>query len=118
MSDVQPEKFKLTQNQSLIFPPPACQGSHFSAAVRYYIIFLKMTFHHQGELPNFRFQKDFLRPFETIMKNNENNLIRDMVVRCIAQMVICLSDLTFQYLDGAFDLIECNLNTLPLNLLQ
>ena len=44
---------------------------------------------YQGELPNFRFQKDFLRPFETIMKNNENNLIRDMVVRCIAQMVIC-----------------------------
>ena len=49
----------------------------------------------QGELPNFRFQKDFLRPFETIMKNNENNLIRDMVVRCIAQMVSFYSVVTF-----------------------
>ncbi|KAL5248280.1 hypothetical protein ACHWQZ_G017457 [Mnemiopsis leidyi] len=48
---------------------------------------LSMKFLEKGELPNFRFQKDFLRPFETIMKNNENNLIRDMVVRCIAQMV-------------------------------
>ncbi|KAE8279908.1 Brefeldin A-inhibited guanine nucleotide-exchange protein 1 [Larimichthys crocea] len=40
-----------------------------------------------GELANFRFQKDFLRPFEHIMKKNRSPTIRDMVVRCIAQMV-------------------------------
>ncbi|CAG2172912.1 unnamed protein product [Oppiella nova] len=32
-------------------------------------------------------QKDFLRPFEHIMKSNGSIAIRDMVVRCIAQMV-------------------------------
>ena len=35
----------------------------------------------------YRFQKDFLRPFEHIMKKNTSPTIRDMVVRCIAQMV-------------------------------
>ena len=48
---------------------------------------LSMKFIEKGEFSNFRFQKDFLRPFEYIMKNNQLVSIRDMVVRCIAQMV-------------------------------
>ncbi|XP_076017274.1 brefeldin A-inhibited guanine nucleotide-exchange protein 1 isoform X3 [Genypterus blacodes] len=55
---------------------------------------LSMKFLEKGELANFRFQKDFLRPFEHIMKKNSlrcvsprSPTIRDMVVRCIAQMV-------------------------------
>ncbi|KAK3752750.1 hypothetical protein QZH41_018716 [Actinostola sp. cb2023] len=48
---------------------------------------LSMRFLEKGELPNFRFQKDFLRPFEHIMKKNRSATIRDMVVRCVAQMV-------------------------------
>ena len=32
---------------------------------------LAMKFVERGELANFRFQKDFLRPFEHIMKRNE-----------------------------------------------
>lgn len=48
---------------------------------------LSMKFLEKGELPNFKFQKDFLRPFEYIMKKNRSSTIRDMVVRCIAQMV-------------------------------
>ncbi|KAL1128928.1 hypothetical protein AAG570_013462 [Ranatra chinensis] len=48
---------------------------------------LSMKFIEKGEFPNFRFQKDFLRPFEHIMKKNTSPTIRDMVVRCIAQMV-------------------------------
>ena len=31
---------------------------------------LAMKFLEKGELPNFRFQKDFLRPFEYIVKKN------------------------------------------------
>ena len=31
---------------------------------------LSMKFIEKGELANFRFQKDFLRPFEYIMKSN------------------------------------------------
>lgn len=48
---------------------------------------LSMKFIEKGEFPNYRFQKDFLRPFEHIMKKNPSSTIRDMVVRCIAQMV-------------------------------
>ena len=40
-----------------------------------------------GELANYSFQKDFLRPFEHIMQYNKAVAIRDMVVRCVAQMV-------------------------------
>ncbi|MGH0145720.1 UNVERIFIED_CONTAM: hypothetical protein FKN15_024671 [Acipenser sinensis] len=48
---------------------------------------LSMKFLEKGELANFRFQKDFMRPFEHIMKKNKSPTIRDMVIRCIAQMV-------------------------------
>ncbi|GAB6029023.1 Brefeldin A-inhibited guanine nucleotide-exchange protein 1 [Chamberlinius hualienensis] len=48
---------------------------------------LSMKFIEKGEFTNFRFQKDFLRPFEHIMKKNSSSAIRDMVVRCVAQMV-------------------------------
>lgn len=48
---------------------------------------LSMKFIEKGEFANFKFQKDFLRPFEHIMKKNNSPTIRDMVVRCIAQMV-------------------------------
>lgn len=40
-----------------------------------------------GELANYSFQKDFLRPFEYIMNHNKAVDIRDMVVRCVAHMV-------------------------------
>ncbi|KAL7016562.1 hypothetical protein ACKWTF_010064 [Chironomus riparius] len=48
---------------------------------------LSMKFIEKGEFSNFRFQKDFLRPFEHIMKKNNSPATRDMVVRCVAQMV-------------------------------
>lgn len=48
---------------------------------------LSMKFIEKGEFANFRFQKDFLRPFEHIMKKNNSPIIRDMVVRCVTQMV-------------------------------
>lgn len=48
---------------------------------------LSMKFIEKGEFSNFRFQKDFLRPFEHIMKKSNSPAIRDMVVRCVAQMV-------------------------------
>ncbi|XP_072259359.1 brefeldin A-inhibited guanine nucleotide-exchange protein 2 isoform X2 [Pyxicephalus adspersus] len=48
---------------------------------------LSMKFLEKDELANFRFQKDFLRPFEHIMKKNRSPTIRDMVIRCIAQIV-------------------------------
>ncbi|TRY63979.1 hypothetical protein TCAL_07154 [Tigriopus californicus] len=48
---------------------------------------LSLKFLEKGELQNFHFQKDFLRPFEFIMKNNKSPQIRDMVIRCLSQMI-------------------------------
>lgn len=48
---------------------------------------LSVKFLEKGELANYSFQKDFLRPFEYIMSHNKDSAIRDMVVCCVAQMV-------------------------------
>lgn len=48
---------------------------------------LSIKFLEKGELANFSFQKDFLRPFEYIMSHNKAPSIRDLVVQCVAQMV-------------------------------
>ncbi len=39
-----------------------------------------MRFLEKEELPNFKFQKDFLKPFEYTMIHNQNPEIRDMVL--------------------------------------
>lgn len=41
----------------------------------------------KGEIAHFNFQKKILRPFEVIMKKNRSPAIRDIVVRCITQIV-------------------------------
>lgn len=41
-----------------------------------------MRFLEKEELPHFKFQKDFLRPFEHTMIHNANPDIRDMVRFC------------------------------------
>jgi brefeldin A-inhibited guanine nucleotide-exchange protein len=42
---------------------------------------LAMRFLEKDELSHFRFQKDFLRPFEYTMTNNTNGDAREMVSR-------------------------------------
>lgn len=53
---------------------------------------LSIKFLEKGELANFSFQKEFLRPFEYIMGHNKSDKLRDMVVRCIAHMVQSKAD--------------------------
>jgi brefeldin A-inhibited guanine nucleotide-exchange protein len=48
---------------------------------------LAMRFLEKEELPHFRFQKDFLKPFEYTMIHNDNPDIRDMVLQCLHQMI-------------------------------
>lgn len=48
---------------------------------------LSIKFLEKGELPNFRFQKDFLRPFEVIMAKNGSVQTRDLVVRCCTHII-------------------------------
>ncbi|PIO63744.1 hypothetical protein TELCIR_14650 [Teladorsagia circumcincta] len=48
---------------------------------------LAIKFLERGELPNFRFQKDFLRPFEVIMAKNRSAQTRELVVACCSNLV-------------------------------
>jgi brefeldin A-inhibited guanine nucleotide-exchange protein len=48
---------------------------------------LAMKFLDLEELSNFKFQKDFLRPFEEILVKSMDPKIKDMVLACIQQMV-------------------------------
>ncbi|KAF5393632.1 hypothetical protein D9757_000052 [Collybiopsis confluens] len=48
---------------------------------------LAMRFLEKEELPHFKFQKDFLKPFEHTMIHNANPEIRDMVLQCLQQMI-------------------------------
>ncbi|CAG8473492.1 8719_t:CDS:10 [Cetraspora pellucida] len=48
---------------------------------------LAKQFLEKEELPHFKFQKDFLRPFEYILVNNANISIKDMVLCCVQQMI-------------------------------
>jgi len=44
---------------------------------------LSMKFLEKGEFANFRFQKDFLRPFEHIMKKNRRVSVCPLVSRLV-----------------------------------
>ena len=48
---------------------------------------LSMRFMELEELPGFKFQKDFLKPFEHVMANSTTVPVKDMVLRCLIQMI-------------------------------
>lgn len=48
---------------------------------------LSMRFLEIEELPGFKFQKDFLKPFEHVMANSTVVTVKDMVLRCLIQMI-------------------------------
>ncbi|KAK1759021.1 hypothetical protein QBC47DRAFT_336644 [Echria macrotheca] len=48
---------------------------------------LSMRFMEIEELAGFKFQKDFLKPFEHVMSNSNNITVKDMVLRCLIQMI-------------------------------
>ncbi|KAI8971778.1 hypothetical protein BDF20DRAFT_948087 [Mycotypha africana] len=48
---------------------------------------LAMKFLEKEELPHFKFQKDFLMPFREVLANNSDVAIKDMVLRCLTQMI-------------------------------
>ncbi|KAL1961937.1 hypothetical protein VTN77DRAFT_766 [Rasamsonia byssochlamydoides] len=53
---------------------------------------LSMRFMEIEELPGFKFQKDFLKPFEHIMANSNTVTVKDMVLRCLIQMIQARGD--------------------------
>ena len=48
---------------------------------------LSTRFLNKPELPHFKFQKDFLRPFEHVMTHSTAVPIKDMVLGCLSQML-------------------------------
>ncbi|KAI4092177.1 MAG: hypothetical protein LQ344_003660 [Seirophora lacunosa] len=48
---------------------------------------LSMRFMEIEELAGFKFQKDFLKPFEHVMANSSAVTVKDMVLRCLIQMI-------------------------------
>ncbi|CAH9056820.1 unnamed protein product [Cuscuta europaea] len=49
---------------------------------------LAMKFLEREELANYNFQNEFLRPFVTVMQKSSSSEIRELIVRCISQMVL------------------------------
>ncbi|CAK1361315.1 Protein transport protein SEC7 [Cercospora beticola] len=54
---------------------------------------LSMRFMEIEELPGFQFQKDFLKPFELILSNAQQVTVKDMVLRCLIQMIQARGDM-------------------------
>lgn len=53
---------------------------------------LSMRFFDIEELPHFKFQRDFLQPFEYVMIHNPDPAAKDMVLQCLGQMVLSKSE--------------------------
>jgi brefeldin A-inhibited guanine nucleotide-exchange protein len=49
---------------------------------------LASRFLEKEELSHFKFQKDFLKPFEYAMIHNTNPDVRDMILQCLRQMLL------------------------------
>lgn len=66
-------------------------GCHYNTVVVFFALDslrqLSMRFMEIEELPGFKFQKDFLKPFEHIMTNSVTVTVKDMILRCLIQMI-------------------------------
>lgn len=66
-------------------------GCHNNTAVVFFALDslrqLSMRFMEMEELPGFKFQKDFLKPFEHVMANSNVVTVKDMALRCLIQMI-------------------------------
>ncbi|CAL9120978.1 unnamed protein product [Musa textilis] len=49
---------------------------------------LAMKFLEREELANYNFQNEFLRPFVVVMQKSVSSEIRELIVRCVSQMVL------------------------------
>lgn len=49
---------------------------------------LSMKFLERDELANYTFQNDFLKPFVIVMRQSKAVEIRELIIRCVSQMVL------------------------------
>lgn len=80
----------------------ACLKAHFSHAGlhhnQYIAMFaidslkqLAIKFLQKEELSNFRFQKEFLQPFTSILKETTSQAVKELVVDCMTNLVLTLA---------------------------
>ncbi|KAG6582539.1 Brefeldin A-inhibited guanine nucleotide-exchange protein 5, partial [Cucurbita argyrosperma subsp. sororia] len=66
-------------------------GSHHDEKIVIYAIDslrqLGMKYLERAELANYTFQNDILKPFVVLMRNNQSESIRSLIVDCIVQMI-------------------------------
>ena len=66
-------------------------GCHNNTAIVFFALDslrqLSMRFMEIEELPGFKFQKDFLKPFEHVMSNSSVVLVKDYTLSCLIQMI-------------------------------
>lgn len=71
-------------------------GCHDNLAIVYFALDslrqLSMRFLEIEELSHFKFQKEFLRPFEYVINNNNSTEVKDMVLECINNMILAKAD--------------------------
>ncbi|KAF9895039.1 guanine nucleotide exchange protein for ADP-robosylation factor [Aspergillus nanangensis] len=71
-------------------------GCHTNTAVVFFALDslrqLSMRFMEIEELPGFKFQKDFLKPFQHVMANSSAVTVKDMILRCLIQMIQARGD--------------------------
>lgn len=72
-------------------------GCHNNTHVVYFALNslrqLSMRFMEIEELPGFKFQKDFLKPFQVILSSASQVAVKDMVLRCLIQMIQARGDM-------------------------
>jgi brefeldin A-inhibited guanine nucleotide-exchange protein len=49
---------------------------------------LAIKFLEREELTNYKFQHEFMMPFNAVMRKNSAVEIRDLIIRCVSQMVL------------------------------
>ncbi|KAJ2906330.1 putative guanyl-nucleotide exchange factor protein [Zalerion maritima] len=66
-------------------------GCHTNTAIVFFALDslrqLSIRFMEIEELAGFKFQKDFLKPFEHVISYSTNITVKDMVLRCLIQMI-------------------------------
>ncbi|KAI9362470.1 hypothetical protein DFJ73DRAFT_620704 [Zopfochytrium polystomum] len=84
-------RFEWVNIWAILGPHFNMVGSHSNPQVCFFALDklrqLAAKFLEIDELPNFKFQKDFLRPFEYVMGTSTDPKTKDMVLTCLQQMI-------------------------------
>lgn len=71
-------------------------GCHTNPAILFFALDslrqLSMRFLEIEELAHFKFQKEFLKPFEYVVIHNDSLEVKDMVLECINNMILARAD--------------------------